>query len=511
MAGQAVLPKPDTTRLGSLLVAITVAFGGWLLTSATGTARPALAAGVAGGLLGVIVLIRDSGTPVGIGVTTLLLPIPSFIGLIAVGLPLRELVPLAIAGEPFVRPLISQLGVPIGVGIAAFGVVATFDTSVGKGAVANLWGTAVRALFGICVPLAGLLVLQFNTLTAVPISTPSINPARLTTFIYQPSEPVLVPISFWLLVTLQIVTLKLLVMVAPIMELTPQTNQESTDRVLFRTHSVLNTAFVAALGLTVVSGLLAVTVSDPQALIARFPEVFDILTAPGLRRALVSGVGFLTLGAVLLGGLQFIAGRVTNTVGRLVPSVLAGGSAVTVAVVGSPLVPQATSRIPETPIPVEQVVTALTPPGVVLAGITIAVALLTGVLTIIVLAGNLKYIPRRTAGSAIASAGLGFGAIAAAISGTEVVVIFIAVAVSILTWNTGERSVTTRTELGYSSSIQLEAVHLFSALGLAAIGIGLAWGLYTNVLSQLAVNGGTLTGVLASTVSVLLLVIALRG
>jgi len=511
MAGRAFLPEPDTTHLGSLLIAISVAFGGWLLTSATETARPAIAAGVAGALLGAIVLIRDTGTPIGTVVTTLLLPVPSFIGLVAVGLPLRESVPLAIAGEPFVRPLISQLGVTIAVGIAAFGVVATLDTSVGKGAVAELWGTAVLALFGIGVPLAGLLVLQFDALTAVPISIPSIDTSRLTTFIYQPSESVFVPISFFLLVTLQIVTLKLLVIMAPIAELTPQTNQESTDQVLSRTHSVLNTGFVSALGLTVVSGLLAFGVSNPQVLIARFPVVFELLRVPALRRGLVSGIGFLTLGVVLLGGLQFVAGRVTNTVGRLVPSVLAGGSAVTVAVVGSPLVPQAVSRIPETPIPVDQVVTALTPPGVVLAGITTAVALLTGALTIIVLAGNLRYIPRRTAGSAIASAGLGLGAIAAGISGTEVVVILVVVAVSILIWNTGERSATTRAELGLSSSIQLEAVHLFSALGLAAVGTVLAWGLYTNVLSLLTVSGGTLAGVLASTVSVLLLVVALRG
>lgn len=511
MAGRAFLPEPDTTRLGSLLIAISVAFGGWLLTSATGTARPALAAGIAGGVLGAIVLIRDTGTLIGTAVTTLLLPVPSFIGLVAVGLPLRESVPLAIAGEPFVRPLIGQLGVTIAIGIAAFGVVATLDTNVGKGAVAQLWGTAVRALFGIGVPLAGLLVLQFDALTAVPIFIPSINVSRLTTFIYQPSEPAFVPVSFWILVALQIMTLKLLVTVAPIVELTPQTNQESIGRVLSRTHSVVNTGFVSALGLTVVSGLLAFGVSDPQALIARFPVVFDLLASPGLRRGLVSGIGFLTLGVVLFGGLQFVAGRVTTTVGRLVPSVLAGGSALTVAVVGSPIVPQAVSWIPETPIPVDQVITALTPPGVVLAGITIAVALLTGALTMIVLAGNLRYIPRRTAGSAIASAGLGFGAIAAGISGSEVIVIFVAVAVSILIWNTGERSVTTRAELGHSSSIQLESVHLFSALGLAAVGIGLAWGLYTNVLSLLTVSGGTLVGVLASTVSVLLLVVALRG
>ncbi|QAU14080.1 hypothetical protein EKH57_16020 [Halorubrum sp. BOL3-1] len=512
MASWTVLPKPDTTRLGSLLIATTVVLGGWLLTSATGTTRPALAAGIAGGLLAAIVLFQNTGTPMGTIVATLLLPVPSIIGLAAVGLPLRELVPLAIEGEPFVRQLIGQLGVIIAVGIAAFGVVATFDTGVGKGAVAKLFGTTVRALFGICVPLAGLLILQLDALTVIPISVPGIDGSTLTTFVYQPSEFVFVLTSFWLLVIVQIITVKLLVAVAPIVELSPQTNQEFNRRFLSRTHSMLNTALVLALGLAFVSILLAFGGADLRALLARFPVVFDLLVAPSLRRGLVSGIALVMLGAVLLGGLQFVAGRVTNTVSRLVPSVLAGGSAVVVAIVGSPVVPRAASRIPETPVvPVDQIVTVLTPPGVILAGVTIAVALLTGVLAVIVIAGVFKYIPRRTAGSAIASAGFGFGAITAGIGGSEMLVIFAAVAISILIWNTGERSVTTRAELGPASSIQLEAVHLFSALGLAVGGVGLAWGLYTNALGQLAVSGGTLVGVLASTVGVLLVVVAIRG
>lgn len=509
MAGQTNLPKPNTTRLGSLLIATTVALSSWLLTSATGTTRPGLVAGVAGGLLGAIILVRNTGTPLGTAVATLLLPVPSLVGLVAVGLPLRDLVPLAIAGDPFIRSLIGQLGVTVAIGIAAFGVVATLDTGVGKGAVAKLWGTAVRALIGIGVPLAGLLILQFDALTAVPI--PGIDGSTLTTFLYRPSESVFVPVSFWLLVALQIAALKLLIVVAPVMKLTPQTNQESVGQLLSRIHWMFNTAFVPVIGLTIISILLAFGVSDPRALLARFPVVFELLAAPSLRRGLVSGIGLVTLGVVLLSGLQFVAGRVTDTVGRQIPSMLAGGSAVAVATIGSPLVPQAVSQIPETPVLVGEVVTALTPVGVVLAGVTVIVALLTGVLTMIVAGGGIKYIPRRTAGSAIASAGLGIGTIAAGIGGADVLVIFAAVAASIFIWNTGERSVTTRAELGPSSSIQLEAIHMFSALGLAVVGVGLAWGLYTNALSRLIVSDGTLVGVLASTVGVLLLVVAIRG
>jgi len=504
-----LLPEADTTRLTSLLIAATVAAGGWLLTTATGTTRPALAAGLAGGLLGLIVLIRDTGTPVGTAVATLLLPIPSLVGLVALGLPVRELVGLAIGGEPFVRPLIGELGVTIAVGVAAFGVVATLDTGVGKGAVAELWGTAVRALFGIGVTLAGLLVLQFDAVTAVPI--PGIDGSVLTAFVFQPSEPPVVVVTFWLLWCLLVGSLKLLLAVAPILELTPQTKQATVERGLSRTHSALNLTFGLLLALTTGAMLLALGVADLRALLARFPAAFELFATPGLRRGLVAGIGLVGVGTVLFGGLQFVTGRVTDTVGSLVPSLLAGGSVVAVAVVGSPLVPRAVDRVPETPLPVEQVTTALTPPGVVLAVLAVAVALLTLVLALIVAAGGLKYIPRRTAGSAIAAAGLGAGAIAVGIYGVDTLVIFVAVATSILVWHMGERSVTTRAELGPLPSVQLEAVHTFSALGLAVVGVGLAWGLYTNVLGRLAVSGGTLVGVLASTVGVLILVSTLRG
>lgn len=509
MSDQTLLPEADTTRLTSLLIAVAVALGGWLLTTATGSTRPALAAGLAGGLLGLTVLIRDTETPIGTAVATLLLPVPSFVGLVALGLPVREVVPLAVEGEPFVRPLIGQLGVTIAVGMAAFGVVATLDTGVGKGAVAKLWGTAVRALFGIGVALAGLLVVQFDALAAVPI--PGVDGSVFTAFVFQPSEPPVVVVTFWLLWCLLVGSLKLLVAVAPILELTPQTKQATVERELSRTHSVLNATFTLLLGLTTVAILLALGVADLQALLARFPSAFELFAAPGIRRGLVSGIGLLAVGIVLLGGLQFVTGRVTDTVGSLVPSLLAGGSAVAVAIVGSPVVPRAVSRVPETPLPVEQVTTALTPPGVLLTAITIAVALLTLVLAFVVAAGGFKYIPRRTAGSAIASAGLGVGVIAVGIYGGGTLVVFVAVAISILVWNMGERSVTTRAELGALPSVQLEAVHTFSALGLGVIGVGLAWGLYTSVLGRLVVSGGTLVGVLASAVGVVILVSTLRG
>lgn len=507
--GQSVVPTPDTTRLTSGLIAAAVAVGGWLLATATNTGRSALIAGLAGGLLGLAVLIRDTGTPVGTVIATLFLPVSSLIGVVAIGLSVRDLVPLVIEGESVIRPLIGQFGVTIAIGIAAFGVIATLDTGVGNGAVATLWGTAVLALLGMSVPLGGLLIVQFDALTTVPTS--GVNTAIISSVIYQPAEPLIVILSFWFLMCVQAGILKLLVGAAPVIELTPQTKEATVTDVLSQTHSVLNLLFALSLSLMGLALMIRLSSTNLTGLFDRYPLTYTVFRAPGFRRGLVAGIGLATFLTLLLTGLQLVTGRVTNTIGRLVPSILAGGSSAALAVVASPVIPRLLARVPDTTLPINEVATALTPPGVILAALTTAVALLTGVLTVIVTAGGLQYIPQRTAGSALASGGLGFGAIAAGIGGSQTVVVFAAVGVSIFVWNLGERSVTTRAELGAFPSVQLEAIHLLSALGLAMVGVSLAWVLYTNVLGQLVVSGGTLIGVLASAVGVLILVVTLRG
>lgn len=505
----AVLPDADTTRLASLLIATAVAFGGWLLTAAVGTVQPLLGAGIAGGLLGVTTLFRNTDHPVGTAAATLLLPVTSLAVVAAFGLPIREVVPLVLAGDPFVRPLIGLLGSTLAVGLAVFGVGGTLDAGVGERAVAKLWGTAVLALGGIGVALAGLLVVQLDALAAV--SLPGVDGSIVTAFVYRPSEPPVVVVTFWLLTSLCLGTLKLLLAVAPIVELTPQTKQAAVTTWLSRAHSALSLTFGLGACLTLAAVGLTAGSTDLAGLFAPYPGVYRLFAAPGLRQLLVASTGLLALGAVGLGGLQFATGRVADTVGSLVPSLLGGATGIGLAVVASPAVPRLLERVPETPLPVDRVATALTPPGVVLTVLAVSMGVLTGVLAVLAIAGGLEYIPRRTAGSAVASAGLGTGAIAAGIYGAETLVVFALVAVSVVVWDLGERSVTTRAELGALPSVQLEGVHTVSAVGLGAVGVGLSWGLYTNALGRLAVSGGTLVGLLAAAVGVLIVVVALRG
>lgn len=508
--GQTLLPEANTTRLVSLLIGLTVAGGSWLLTRVAGTVEPALAAGLAGALLGLSILIRDTETPVGTAIATLVLPVAGIVGLVALGVSLREVFVLGTTSESILRPFIGQVGILIAVGMAAFGVVSTLDNGIGSGSVTKLWQTTVMALFGISVALAGLFIMQFDALAAVPI--PGVDGAALSTFVYQPSELPVVIISFWVLNCLFVGTTKILIDVAPISELTPQTKQASVDQALARLHSAFNILFAVLLGLTAMSLILVLSSIDLDEFLAGFPAVVSLLAAPEIRHGLVAGITVGTVSTLLLLGLQFVTGRVTDTLGSLVPSLLAGASAVGVAIVSSPLVPRLANQIPETPVVnVEEVITVLTPSGVVLVLLAVTVGLLLGVLTILMAAGGMRYIPQQTAGSAIASGGLGVGAIAAGIYGGHPLVVFAVVATSVLVWDLGARSATTRAELGAMPSVQLEAVHTFSALGLAVGGVAIGWGLYTTVLGRLVVSGGTLMGLLASAVGMVILVVALRG
>ena len=508
---QTVLPEPTTTALTSALIAGTVALGIWLLTTATGTSQAALVASLAGGLLGLSSLLHGTNTPVGRALTSLLLPVVAVVGLIAVGLPLRDvLVPGLTAGEPVFRPLVGQLGMTIAAGMATFGVIATRHRDIGNGAIAELWQTAVITVFGIAVALGGLMLIQLDAVAAIGL--PGVDGAVLSRFVFEPTEPALVLVTFWGLTTLCVGTLKLFVSVAPIIELTPQTSQQRVTAGMARTHRWLNVIFVLLCGLTLVLWVFTMSTTDISRFTAQYPAVFAVFASSGLRSGLVAASGGLLCGGLLFWTLQFVTGSVTTAVDALVPAILAGVASVAVAIVGSPIVPRLIERLPETtPVPVDELSAAMSPPGVLLTGITVVMGLLTLVLSQLSVAGGMKYIPQQGAGSAIASGSLGLGAVTVAISGGDSLVVFGLVATSVFVWSVGNQSLTTRAELQATPAIQLEAIHSLSSLSLAVVGVLLARGLYTTVLGRIMVDGGTLVGVLASVIGIVVLIPTLRG
>jgi len=393
--------------------------------------------------------------------------------------------------------------------MATFGVIGTRNREIGSGAVTRLWNTSVIAWLGVAVALGTLLIVQFDALSAVGV--PAVGGSVLTDAIFRPTEPKNILLTFWVLVALSVGTLKLLVDVAPVIELTPQTKQQRMRRVVSRINSTLNWSFVLLIGVTVLVLATHIFAVEISSLADQIPAVFGLFSSTGLRYGLVAGISVMIGCTLLIGTLQLVTGRVTKTLKKLTPALVAATGSVLAAFAGSPLVADAAAEADISVIPVETILTTLTPPGVVLAGIALSVGLLTGFLTLIVIAGGMKYIPQRSAGSAIASGSLAVGAIAAGVYGGHSLTVFAVVASSIVVWSVGDQNATVRAELGTTSSVQLEAIQTLSAIGLATAGILLAWLLSTTVLGQLMVSGGTLMGVLASVLGVAILIVILRG
>ena len=513
MAAHGVLPEPNTTRATSLLMMGAVGVGIWLLTTVTGSRQPPLVAALAGGIVGITMLISDTETPVGGLAASLFAPAVSLLVLGAVLAPIWVLVQSVLLQsevvgiESILRFAVGQVGIALAAGMATFGVVGTLDGEFGEGGATQLLRNTDTAVLGPMIVLAGVAVVRLDALASMPVL--GVERALPTLSVLDSPVPAAVLLSSWGVATVFVGVLKLTLAVAPIVELSPQPREAAVGATLAR----LNRGISVGWGVMTLLTLAPVGLAMADLVeIRRFEPVIGLLETDGLRRGLLQASGLLALVGVILWGLQAVTGRVTNAVSRLMPILVAAASAGAIAVAGGPFVGQAVARVPAVYQPqIEQVVSALTPTGVVLAVIVAAMGLLSVALMVVAVGGGIRYVPKRTAGSALASAGLAVGAIAAGVYGAGVLVVAGVVAVSVFVWSIGEQSVTTRTELGEASSVQLEAVHTISAVGLAGGGIALTWGLSTIALNRLTVADGTLLGVLASAVGILILVVGIRG
>ncbi|ERH02313.1 MAG: hypothetical protein J07HN6_01881 [Halonotius sp. J07HN6] len=511
MATKTAFPGGRTTRLASLAVAVAVGVGVWLLTTVTGSSRPALAAAVGGVAVGFTMLLCDTETPVGTVVGSLLLPAVSGAVVLPLVLTIRGLFPLETSGiESILRLVVGEIGVTIAAGVAAFGVTGTLDAEFGEGGATRLLRTLDTAVLGPVIVLIGLAIVRFNALTEIPAL--SIQNPLPTALLFQPQTTAAILLSFWGLSTVFIGLCKATLGLAPIRELAPQTKAAELTTALSRLHRGITVAFIGITVLTLGPLLVIIAGFDLLELAPQFSPILDLFAGGGLRRGLLQLSGLLALVSVVLWSVQAVTGRVTDAVSKLTPIPVAAGSALALALAAEPFVPELLASVPTAfRQQIQQVVTALTPVGVILAVIVVAMGILSSALAVVAIGGAIRFVPKRTAGSALATAGLAVGAVAAGIYGAGVLTVVAVVAISVFVWSVGDQSVATRAELGDVSGVQIEAIHAISALGLAGVGIALAWGLYTTALGRLAVSDGTLLGVLASVVGILILVVGVRG
>ncbi|MFB6293506.1 MAG: hypothetical protein ABEH60_04515, partial [Halonotius sp.] len=218
MATKTAVPGASTTRLASLVLAVAVGVGVWLLTTVTGSARPALAAAGGGVAVGFTMLVCDTETPIGTVVGSLLLPAVSAAVVLPLVLVVRGLFPLETSGiESILRLVVGEIGVTIAAGIAAFGVAGTLDAEFGEGGATRLLRTLDTAVLGPGIVLVGLVIVRFNAIAQIPAL--NIQNPLPTALLFQPPTTAAILLSFWGLGTVFIGLCKATLAVAPIREL----------------------------------------------------------------------------------------------------------------------------------------------------------------------------------------------------------------------------------------------------------------------------------------------------
>ncbi|WEL22739.1 hypothetical protein [Halorhabdus sp. BNX81] len=501
-----------TTRIATLVMGLSVSAGVWLLVGAGGSMRATAVSALAGGTLGIAVLLSAGETPLRRAVSTLFVPVTAVLLVGGFGLAIFDGV-LGTLGDGFRVPvvgraLLAHVGVAVAASAGTFGVLGTITDGIGDGAVARFWKTAITTEIVLVAALGLLVALRFD---ALDLPTGDLS-AAADPFL-RPADPRVALVTFWLIVAGGLVMGRRTLSALPLVELAGRSSRPQLETGLDRADSVLRSATVAVVAVTFLSALGFAT--DPDAgvfAMESIQPVLSVLENQPLRRALVAVT--LALGAIVLvvGGLQRVTGSVTGLLRRLIPSILGGVVVIVAAWFASPFVAGLLADVPATYRPsAASLLDALTPAGALLAAVAVAVFLLAVLLAMLVGAGGVSYVPARNGGGAIASAGLAVGTILVGVAGGGPVVVFAGVALSIVAWNASERGVTTRAELGARGALHLDVVHTVAALSVALPGMAVAWLLYSNTLSDLAVPGGTLVGVLATLAASLVLLVALRG
>jgi len=319
-------------------------------------------------------------------------------------------------------------------------------------------------------------------------------------------------ITFLVLCSFVIAGVQLILAAAPIVQLTPQTSQARVEAGVKQLSRLLNGSLWVIVLLTVVGIVAVVSSVDITAIAGRYPALFGLFAAPGLRRMLLVAFGGAVLIAAVFGGVQLVTGRIASTVGWFVPGLLAGATTGALAVVGTPAVSMLHTRVPAAVSPVvEQLTIALTPAGVIAGGIVIGMSLLTVIFGVVILGSGINYFPVETAGSAMAATGLAIGAIAIGIFGASGLTVFALVGLSVFVWDIGDRGATTWAELQTESPLQIELIHTLSAAIVTIVGIAVAWVLYATVLGDVVSASGTVLAMLAAMLSVVVILAAIQG
>lgn len=509
-----------TTRLASLQIAVFVLIGFWLLIQTTEPSRALFVSGLTGLLFGIAIVFRAQQTDITRTIASIFVPIIGIALLASIGLS-----GLAIVGElsrtqletaAIVQIVIQEMGLNIAAGIAIFGTVGTIGGRVGNRDVSRLIPTAIGSLLTVVLFLVGFIYFRSTLLTSADI--PSISLSRITSHVLQPGNPGSALVSFWLLVVATTVFSRLALSAVPLVELAPQKHEDSLKKTIGGLQSWLGFAAVLLIFLGIIVSVLFAPRPEPvHGLMERLPSsvsgaLFATIQTEGLRVTLLAlNLVFIAITFVFK-GLEYLTGSIASSVLRLFPAVIGGLVAIALPIPITSQYSTVVSMVPEAlRQPVEGIIAAIGPYGVLVASIGVAIGGVILILILVSFAGEIRYIPLQGRGGTLAAAGLAIGAITLALVDSAPAIVLAIITLSILTWNAGERGVTTRTELGVSPPLTLETLHSLGGVGIAIPAAALAWWIYTNPLAVLSPPEGTVIGVMASLLALTLLSIYIRG
>lgn len=497
-------PGAGTARPASAVVAAAVV-GGLALTAGTGDAigvGVGLAA-VAGGSLGGVVLCRARERPGWTAVASLSTPLVGGTGLAGVA-------HLAAARGALAPPdplaLLQAVGLALGVVLAALGAVGTLGDGIGEGAVSGVWRAATASVTVVTLAFGAVLADRRDALDA--LSVPGVGTGGLDP-VLTPADPTVGLVSFAALVAAAAFAGRAALSTLPVAELAHRRRREAVRATVERADAALLEA--AMYGALAAGGSVA-TVLPPVRETLPVAALAGLVASPALRGALLWTA--VVAGGIALGGalLRAAAGETAATLGRLLPAV-AGGVGVVLAatVVDGGTVRSLIAALPAGGrAPASALSTALSPTGLVLGVALVALVALTGLSTALVVASGVGLLPARGSGGVLAGTGLGSVAVLLGAGGASAPVVFALVGLAVVAWDVSDRGVGARAALGPRSDAGIEAVHTVGSVGVAAVGVGAAWGV-SRVVEAVALPEGALLGAVTAVAAAVVLLGVLRG
>jgi hypothetical protein len=512
--------ESGATRVASTITAVSVFIAAVLFIYQINAPISVMLSITAGSTLAIITIIQERNSTLSTGVTTVLLPLSAALGITSIGVAAIEsgtLEALLFGGteqsvEQLTGSLIMYIGVTLGVGIATYGVIMTRRGGPSQDVLIDIWKqTAVIELFLGAIATA-VLIFQLNILTET--SLPALPLGIIVELLINPSSLSVGLFITGIEATISAVIITETTQAMPITEVASRRRRKRLQTITDRVQTILWQLAFVIIGLTLLS-ILAVQIGWLAILIRRIPYLalfVEFVMSTGLRIFFVSTIcvcgGIITLNYLI----QRLSGNVIDTAQWIAPVSIGISVIIFLAFMTSTGIQSAISTLPLVIQPqIAELVQLISPVGVVVIYIEIALSALAVVLVMSIISAVIGYLPSNATGGAIAGTGLVGSTLSIGIFDQAPAIVFSGVALAIIAWDSNRHGVTAQSELGTDGGTRVTILHSINTTTIAVLGIGIAWGLQSTVMRLSASRDGALTGLVVLVPAVLILLTILRG